>query len=353
MTYLLWSVVALLGASIATVVLLLVLRVTSGWRSTRHAREHAEGRELVLTLAMGEEDEVEAAVRTIAQLRGSEWDRVEHQVFALLPKVRGETRERLVDLVRERGAAQRARRLAHSRSAVVRCRGAHRLGALRDHSDGPLVLTLLHDRNFLVRRVALRALGSLGDAAHVTAVVACGDDPAMTRDVVSALQRMGIGAAPELRRVVADALDRAEPLDDGEERVVGVAVFALGLIGDPAAVPMLVRALTAGEASIRVRASAALGAIGAPRAVPALMDALDDAEAPLCEAIARALGEIGDDRAAPGLGRALETSPRLASRAIAGALLRLGGPGLEHLRGHSSPYAAEALAVDALRSAAR
>ncbi|QIX27444.1 HEAT repeat domain-containing protein [Nocardioides sp. JQ2195] len=349
MTFLLWTVVWFLGASIVAVVALVVLRVTTDRRAARLQQEHAVVREVVLSFVMGEDDEVERARDRIVGMRGGEWDRTESQIFSLLPKVRGETRERLVAVVRERGAAQRARQLVRSRSAVIRCRGAHRLGALRDPGDGPVLATLLDDRQFLVRRVALRALGSIGDPTRVPAVLSCADEPAMTRDVVSALQRMGIEASPELRRQLETALRT----DHDHDRVAEVAAIALGLIGDTVAVPLLVQALAARDGAVRVAAATALGAIGSQVAVPALVEQLDSDDDRLREVAARALGEIGDVRAAAALSRALMASPRLAARAIAAALLRLGEAGRAELRAHTSPYAGEALAVDALRSAAR
>ncbi|KQZ66371.1 HEAT repeat domain-containing protein [Nocardioides sp. Root151] len=347
MTLLIGLVVALLVAAVLLVVLLLALRVTSGLRTVRHTREHEATRGLVFELVLGDPEDSARARRELAALQGGEWDRAEHQVFSLLPKVSGDTRERLVELVRQRNAADRARRLLRRRSSVARCRGAHRLGALRDPVDVAALTGCLHDRHFLVRRVALRALGSIGDPAAVPAILATSDDPALTRDVVSALQRIGIDAAPDLRGCVEEGL-RSAP-----GRATELAVIALGLIGDAAAVPVLTRALDCVDEGVQAEAAIALGLIGAPRAIGSLIARLDTDSDRVRRAAARALGEIGDPKAADGLGSALSSSPRLTARALAGALLRLGEAGRRVLQEHASPYAREALAVDALRKAAR
>ncbi|WP_067437200.1 HEAT repeat domain-containing protein [Nocardioides jensenii] len=349
MTVLLGLVAALLGLAVAMIVLLVLVRVTSGWREARHAREHAVTRDTLLTFVLGEDDEVDLARSRLAAMAGGEWSRTEQQIFRLLPKVAGETRARLVELVRDRGAAQRARRLVRSPSAVVRCRGAHRLGALREPADVPVLVDLLHDRRFLVRRVALRGLGSIADPGAVPAVLATCGDPALTRDVVSALQRMGVRAAPALRTELESALATG----DAEDRTAEIAIIALGLIGDAGAVGLLLRALETGSEPVRAEAATALGLVGAPQAIPALLDRLGSGHDRVRRAAARALGEIGDAGAVPGLSQALETSPRLTSRALASALLRLGAPGREVLHRHRSPYAREALAVDELRAASR
>src|SRR3546814_12375664 len=85
-------------------------------------------------------------------MRGGVWRRAEQQMFSLLPKVSGDARERLVEIVREAGAADQARRMLHARSLVVRCRGAHRLGALGEAADVPALAARPADRSFRVRR---------------------------------------------------------------------------------------------------------------------------------------------------------------------------------------------------------
>lgn len=346
MTVLVWLVIGLCALSAGLVLLLVVLRVSADLRSRRRARAHAATRELVLTVLMGEPDEVQLARDELARLTGEEGRQAESQVFSYLPKVSGETRTLLVELVLERGAAERARDLLRSWSAVRRCRGAYRLGALHRTDAVPLLVPMLRDRAFLVRRVALRALGAIGDPAAVVPILrGCGGDDRLTRDVVSSLERIGHAGAPAMRAVLSNGMGRSS----GSGRHAELATVGLGLIGDVGSVDLLVEALGTPRPALQAAAAEALGRIGAPSAIPALVAALDRRDELVRAAAAAALGDIGDPAAAPGLGHALDAAPRLTSRTLAAALLKLGEPGLETLRTHPSPYAAEALAVHGLR----
>ena len=117
MTVLVWLVVGLVALSAGLVLLLVVLRVTADLRAKRRAHAHAITRDLVLTVLMGEPDEIQVARDKIAKLTGEEGTQAESQIFSYLPKVTGETRTLLVDLVTERGAVGRARALLNSWSA--------------------------------------------------------------------------------------------------------------------------------------------------------------------------------------------------------------------------------------------
>lgn len=66
-----------------------------------------------------------------------------------------------------------------------------------------------------------------------------------------------------------------QALRDESVPVRATAAKALGRVGDPAAVPALIKALTDGT-QVRAHAARALGAIGDPAAVPALTKVLTD-----------------------------------------------------------------------------
>ena len=229
MTVLVWLVACLVGISAGLVLMLVILRVTADLRAKRRAHAHAVTRELVLTVLMGEPDEVQRARDRLAQLTGEEGTQAESQIFAYLPKVTGETRTLLVDLVTARGAVFRARTLLNSWSAVRRCRGAYRLGALHRTDAVPQLVPMLRDRTFLVRRVALRALGAIGDPAAVVPILrTCGGDDRLTRDLVSALERIGQAGAPAMRAELSKGMARSS----GSGRQAELATVGLGLVGD-------------------------------------------------------------------------------------------------------------------------
>jgi HEAT repeat protein len=56
------------------------------------------------------------------------------------------------------------------------------------------------------------------------------------------------------------------------------AAEALGKLGDPQAIPALIKALGDSDWDVRCAAAEALGKIGDPQAVPALIQALGDSE---------------------------------------------------------------------------
>lgn len=209
-----------------------------------------------------------------------------------------------------------------------------------------MLVARLDDRALSVRRNALRALGNIGAAEAIGPMIAAGTaDPALRHDLGYALDRIGPAAAPGLREIV-DA--RADSTDPTERRAIAAAT-ALGRIGDLRAVPVLIRAVTAPAPALRVAAVEALGEIGTPEAVGALEAAVGSADARLRIAAAVALGRIGTTTAVGGLSRALASPVREVARAAAKGLLGLHGEGRRALALSPSPYAVEALAIDAIR----
>jgi HEAT repeat protein len=353
-TLLVWAGAAGFAAlCVLAVLLLLVLRLLGDRRQSREQHRRTELRTVVLAMLVAEPQAAAEARRELLARPGRHWAAVEEQAFALLPKIRGEARGQLVGLLEERGAGRRARRLARSRSTVRRCRGAHRLGVLADPQPQPgtvpVLLDLLADRSFLVRRVAVRALGSVADPRTVRPLLrAVGSDARLTRDLVATVERIGLPGAGELREDLAAALERVS----GAGRHAEVAVVCLGLLGDVSSADLLSRALTDGRRpALQAAAAEALGRIGAPQAVPDLLRSLTHDDPQVRTAAARALGDIGSAAAVPGLLRALDSADDDLARSVATALVRV-EPSGERLAAHPSPYAAEAVALHRLRTAA-
>ncbi|MDX1450663.1 MAG: HEAT repeat domain-containing protein, partial [Acidimicrobiia bacterium] len=82
---------------------------------------------------------------------------------ALIGKLRGADRERLVLLLDRRGALDRARKRLSSRRPSVRARAVQMLGSTGAPGALPDLVPLLRDRNRTVREVATRSIGRLGD----------------------------------------------------------------------------------------------------------------------------------------------------------------------------------------------
>jgi HEAT repeat protein len=342
--------VALTVAALLLLVGLFVFRLVREARERRGAEAAARLRAVVFTALLGATGESAAARAELRSRTGRAWAAFEEQAFAMIPKIKGDAREELVTLLLSRGAAARAMANARSRSHVRRARGAYQLGALGQRDAVGALVGLLGDGRFLVRRLAVRSLGQVGDHAAVRPLLDAAEaDPELTRDVTVALVRIGLGAAPELR----DDLDLSVRTP-GHRRRGAIAARALGMLGDVAAVPLLKEVVDEEEAgSLRWAAAGALGEIGVPEVVPALLRALDEDDVRLQVAAGRALGSIGDPAAVPGLARALgEQRTHDAARAVAGALRRIGGDGIAELERSDSPYAYEALALQQVRQGA-
>ncbi len=347
MSTLVWALLVVLGVTaVCLVVALFALRLGREVGDRRRATRHGEVRDVILTALMGDPDEAARARTDLRTRTGRRWAEVEDQAFAMVPKIKGDSHDALVTLLLSKGAAAHASSLLRSRSQVRRARGAHRLGALAQADAVSLLLGLLRDKAFLVRRTAVRALGQVGDPLAVPPMLdAVTADPRLSRDVLAAVGRTGAGAAPMLRRELLRSL--SEPVDN---RRAALTAVGLGVVGDVSAAPLLTVALEdRDQPGLAVASAEALGSLGAPESVEPLLRAMVDVDPDLRVAAAQALGAIGDVRVAPRLAESLRDRHHLTSRAVAGALLRLGDPGVRALRASPSPYAAEALAVHRVR----
>lgn len=321
---------------------LLLQRGTRDMRDRRGERRRAAANRLLFQLTMADPRDADDARAAVVGAGRRDREVLERQAFGLLTKVRGAPRSDLRALLLELGGHEHAFALTGSAwSRVRRCRGAHRLGMLAPPGALAALTGLLDDRAVLVRRVAIRSLGSLGDPAATPVLVAhVESEPRLRGDVVAALVRIGPDACPELRDAVASGLAAGRDTLGAE-----VAAQALGLLTDIGATDLLLRALRSGRPRLAEEAAGALGVIGAPEAARPLVARLDDGDARLRTRVAEALGRLGASEAVPRLGALLDDGDRTFNRTAAAALLRLGIPGDEALRASPSPYAAEALAV--------
>ncbi|MDH3299380.1 MAG: HEAT repeat domain-containing protein [Acidimicrobiia bacterium] len=205
---------------------------------------------------------------------------------ALISKLRGADRQRLVLLLDRRGALDRARRRLSSRRPSVRARAVQLLGSTGAPGALPDLVSLLRDRNRTVREVATRSVGRLGD-------------PSATCFLLALL------ATPE----------RSVP-----EHLVRMALFRLGR----PAIPNLIRELGHYSSDVRRCAADVLGHLGAAEAVEPLtkLALLDDDVA--MEALA-AIDRIDGPTSADALRKLnTETSSAELRAAVAAALERRG-----------------------------
>lgn len=332
--------------SAAFFVLLVVVRFARDTWERRSQQIAEDVRSQIFDLLMGEGEEVLAARQGLESVSGRAWDRIEAQIFTMLPKLKGDSRSELVSLLLAKGAEGHALSLVRSRSGVRRCRGAFQLGVLGLSVHVEELVERLSDKRFLVRRVALRALGNIGDARAVRPLLLLGErDSRLTRDLVYALDRMGPGAAPELRAVLRDELT------SGDHLHLDPAAVVLGLIGDVEAVGVLAEGLTSPNPSFAGACAGALGRIGSPESIAPLSAALLDVRPNVRSAAAHALGMVGSPESVQSLIEVVDEEEPQVSRQAAQALLELGPRARALLEASTSPYAVEAVALQTIRGA--
>ena len=334
-----------LAACLAVVVVLVVTRLAKDSADRRRARLRGPAWLQVLAVTTGEDDEADDAAAALARLPRAARDAVTEDAFALVPKMRGASRERLRDVLRSWGLIEESRAMARSRSLVRRCRGLHRIGALGDESSMDLVLAGLTDRHFAVRRTAMLAAASFPEPGMVAAALdSAAATPRLRHDFLATVDRIGTDAVPVLRRELGEALNSG---DEGERRGY-LAAEALGLVGAIAAVPALEAALPAAGEELRLACIEALGELGAPSSAAAVVGQLHDPSPEVRRAAARALGRIGGHTALSELADALDDHNVEVARAAAQGLERSGPAGVRVLQAHPAPVARETVALAAL-----
>jgi HEAT repeat protein len=272
-------------------------------------------------------------------------------VRSLLPTLRGADRARLSEILEKTGVVNVALLDLHSRSGVRRAHAADLLGLASINRAVPELVRLLRDRDVDVRRTAARALGLIGDAAAVPALLSTIDGARNVplNTTTMALLRMGTEAL--------------EPLIEGlrlrSVKVRAVCAEILGLRGSVAALPALTAAIHPWEPlEVRIRAARALGRIGVPSSVDALAALMHSEQPVALHAVAtRALGQIGGRRTITLLRDALDAPDHVVALNAARALGSSGDDGADilirfgrELTSRRGAYAREGLSYIALQA---
>jgi hypothetical protein len=276
------------------------------------------------------------------------WRALEPTVLDMLRKVRGESRERLVALVVAQGTVARMRQRTHQPGAVGRAHAAELLGLLRRPEALDDLVRLLRDRDPEVRLVAARALGELGDPVAAPALLGTlvSVRPVPLRVVARSLARLG----PRIGTTLVEGLRSPDAI------VRSVCAEISGLLGVTAAQSALLTvAQQDGDEDVRIRAVRALGRVGLPSALPVLVRATDsDQPSPLRAVAAGALGELGGTGPVEFLEVLLGDPDHRVSTNAGRAMTRIGAGGVVRLRqiaekpGDAGDCAREALAIHAL-----
>lgn len=190
--------------------------------------------------------------------------------------------------------------LVDSRWFVVR-NAVALLGEIRDQNSAQHLAPLLDHDDLRVRREAVRALTRIGgdQAVGILLQMATSTDVDLCRQALLSLGALRHGAAiPALLEIIR----RPDPFLRKRE-LTREAVWALGEIGDPVAVPELIKLMQKRQfwnsqmlAEIRAAAALALGEIGAVTATEALTAAVQDRQEEVSRAAVQALRRIKGGR---------------------------------------------------------
>ena len=343
-----WVSLALAGATLAV---LLVVVVRQSFRN-RRTRRDARRRELLMALALEYIEEPQFLPAFKAQLKPED-QRLLVQLFAdLLPKVRGDYADKVVHLMREMGLRDRCLTQLGSRKWWKRADAAALLGWFNEPQVIVALERTLDDSQVEVRLEAARALTQLKAVKSVAGLVArlAVVDATHSLGVKEIFRSLGPGAVPELMAV----LDSEVP-----EHVKLLAADALGHIGDPRAVPALLKLFSSptqpggdtihehkarrGRAftergqpvnapvALRLAVVQALSVLVDPRALDAILAALED---PIWEVRAQAAhcaSQLGSPAVIPRLESLLHDEHWWVRFHAAEALSKLGEAGVRTL----------------------
>jgi HEAT repeat protein len=210
-----------------------------------------------------------------------------------------------------------------------------------------LIQTLEDERSWLMRREVVEALIQIGFATFSILIQALkSEKEQMCQVAVEALRKISCPSLPTLIQAlknegllapgnaqISEQIDDfeivqilAQELKNENWQIRLLAVWALGNIGNPKAIPALIQALQDENKQVRLIAAEALGKIGDSRAVSALIPALQDEDRDVRQAAVNALGKIGDPQVIPFLTRALQDEDTDVCQAAAEALGKIGDP---------------------------
>jgi HEAT repeat protein len=157
--------------------------------------------------------------------------------------------------------------IAALRDESCGCTAANALVKIGKPAVEPLIAALM-DKDLIVRRNAVMALGGIKDASAVEPLIAAlkDKDLIVRRNAVTALGQIKDAGAVE---PLIAALKDESPI------VRGNAATALGQIKDASAVEPLIAALKDRDAIVRTNATTALGEIGKPAVEVLIVNILD------------------------------------------------------------------------------
>jgi len=320
--------VGLLAALTAAAALLFAALLLLNWWHRRADARAARLRQSLEPMLAGwaERAPAPAEVEWLARLPRGDGRTVLIACLEALPGLAPDAAERVRGAIQRSGLAGREVALLLHRSAARRIEGCRFAGRLGDTGAVPLLVEGLRDRDPVVRREAIRALGELraveavGDIAE--AIEAMGGWGNLL--LVMALIRMGPASASRIGALLGVSKSPAMT------KALLQVTSRLGVAADPA----MIRTLAAHpDPEIRVEAVRVLGAIIPDGETSSIcLAAMDDPEWPVRALAAWSLGRVGDERAIARLARAMGDPAYWVRHRVAEAMAAMGERGEAALR---------------------
>ena len=320
----------LIVAGTVLVLLLIALMVGRAWDDYRYnhrQRVIAGMRPLVDTLLLphASEDDITNQLAAFAPKHTALLARL---LIAPARFASGSIIERLRSTAESLGLVEQWMNELSNRRWWIRAEAARALGQLGEASAMTALVATLDDDHEEVRAAGVEALGNIGDPRAVPDLVSKLSTQSRHQRVrvVEALHRFGRAAVPSLM-----AYEQIHPDDRA------MIAELLGVIGAAEAVDDLVRWCGDDRAAVRVAAMQALGSIGLDERTYyyALRGLSSDPDADVRAMSARALGRTGRRETATYLAKHLKDEWIVAAHAATG-LRTLGAAGAAALRAHAS-----------------
>ncbi len=242
--------------------------------------------------------------------KGRDMDLLATKMVEYLSLLRGEQRERLVGLAEDAGLVRDFFRRLRSHNRWRKAQAVESLGYFGGPEAVPHIAALLSYEDETVRAVAARALARIGTPEAAAGLARTLNDPSeltrlrMAENLVETLRtgdpRARVLAArvlgnlraaearPTLREVLLGPSDVEAPAD-----IKAQAALALGKIGDPDDLPVLLEASGSKDWPVRAQAANALEAIGETSTIPVLQRLTVDREWWVRLNASRALANMG------------------------------------------------------------
>jgi len=325
--------VALLAAVALLVLALFAANRVHGRRAERALRLEQAFEEILRGWA--QRDPLSQEIDQLASLRNRDRIPLFHVCLRIMPALDANAAERVRNGLQRAGLLDREVANLRHRSVDRRADACRILGRLGYAAAIPALVGRLEDRDPLVRRRAIAALGDLRAIDALDRIAATVEAFAGWNDllVIMALSRMGPASVPR----VGALLDTST--SPPTIKALLQVTAQLGLASHPAFVRELARH---DDPEVRVEAVRALGHIPPDvESVEVCLTALDDPAWPTRALAARSIGRLGDSRAIPRLERAMGDTAYWVRHHAGQALAHLGEPGREALErrlGDANPF---------------